>query len=354
MSDLAPGSPGLDTSLLAGFRFACRPDCGLCCYTEPRVSRAERERLVQIEPAVSFTGEGADRFIASRGDGGACGLLKGNRCGAHVARPHPCREFPLTAHVGTRLQATVVLSCPGVDLSALEQLLPRDGGPPGAGFPSELTALESRIDSSTPARLAASTRRRRKVERALTEQGRWQDEEEVRRVLERSLSSPSDRAFPVADPPAAEDGLDLLPLFFDDREAPVAMARGLGGWEFLELRPVGGVGRSLGVVPPPDRAPPVRPDGARMLDAYLRYWLRRDALFGFVHAEMVRGRGTTTVLEAVRAELETIGAVVLSRAEARVKLQRGVAGPLSRDDIVDGIRASDQDLLDRDGWGDRF
>ncbi len=165
---------------------------------------------------------------------------------------------------------------------------------------------------------------------------------------------PPDDQFPVADPPSADDGLDLLPLFFDGRGAPVALARALGGWEFLELRPEGGVARSLGVVPPPDRAPSLEPNAARLLEGYLGYWLRRDALFGAVHLQMLRSAEAGTVTERVEGELEGIGALVLSRAEVRAKLRRGTVDRLSRSEVADGIRATDQDLLDRDSWGDRF
>jgi Fe-S-cluster containining protein len=350
MSDAGTAAPDIDVDLLTGFGFRCRPDCGLCCYAEPRVLAAERTRLVQIAPATDFLGTGSDRFIASQGEGGACGLLSDNRCGAHRARPHPCREFPLTVHVGDRLQATVVLSCPGVELAVL-------GDPSRAessGFPTELAALRERLDAPTSRRLEASRRRRRKVQRALSDEGRWEEEDDVRLRVERSLPTPSADDFPVLDPPAAEEGLNLLPLFFDDRAAPVALAQGLGGWELLELRPQGGVARTLGVVPPPDRMPSLAPDAARLLRGYLGYWLRRDALFGTVHLEMLRSPDDRTVTESIEQELRGIGALVLARAEVRAKLRRNPVDRLTAAELADGIRATDQDLLDRDTWGDRF
>jgi Fe-S-cluster containining protein len=353
---IEPLSPSveLDLSLLAGFGFECRPDCGLCCYAEPRVLAAERSRLLQIVPAVRFVGEGPNRFIAGQGEGGACELLSANRCRAHAARPHPCREFPLTAHVGSRLQATVVLSCPGVDLSVLLRSSDNVSSLGRPGFPTELAALQERIDRTTQRRLEESRRRRRKVAGALRDAGRWEEEDDARCTLERALPMPSDDQFPVEDPPAREDGLDQLPLFFDARAAPVALARGLGGWELLELRPEGGVAGSLGVFPPPDRAPALEGDAARLVEGYLDYWLRRDALFGTVHLEMLRSPDAGTVTEWVSAELERIGALVLSRAEVRAKLRRGTVDRLTAADVVDGIRATDQDLLDRESWGDRF
>jgi Fe-S-cluster containining protein len=345
--------PDLNVELLAGFAFACRPDCGLCCYAEPRLLAAERQRLVQIVPEVEIVDRGSDHFIAAHDDGGACQLLSDNRCSAHFARPHPCREFPLTGHVGTRLQATVVLSCPGVDLSGLNRFS-WDSRPEVAGsFPAELAALLERVDRTTPRRLEASGRRRRRVIRALAAGSRWEEEEDVRRTLRRKSPGPSDDDFPAADPPSADDGVELLPLFFDDRAAPVALAQGLGGWELLELRPGGGIARSLGVIPPPDRPPRLLPDALSLLQGYLRYWLERDALFGAVHLRMMEA-GDGTVTEWVDEELRAIGAMVLARADVRAKARRGVVDWLTPADLRDGIRATDQDLLDRASWGDRL
>ena len=107
----------VDVSGLSGFSYACRPGCGLCCYAEPLVTPAEKPPLLRIVPSAEFVSRGRFEFLGSHSEGGACRLLEGNRCRAHAARPSPCREFPLTAHVGVRLQATVVLTCPGVDLA---------------------------------------------------------------------------------------------------------------------------------------------------------------------------------------------------------------------------------------------
>ncbi|MGI0071983.1 MAG: YkgJ family cysteine cluster protein [Thermoplasmata archaeon] len=346
-------APPLDLELLRGFAFECRPDCGLCCYAEPRVLAAERARLLTIVPEAEFEGGGRELFLSAHPNGGACRLLEENRCRAHPARPHPCREFPLTVHVGTRLQATVVLSCPGVGLSALSEGPGRRPPPLGEGFATELAALRERVDRSVVPRLAAAARRRRKVVRLLQDEGRWVDEEEVRDEMRRGIPMPVDEDFPVPDPPSADDGIESLPLFFDRRAAPVAIAQGLGGWELLELSPRGGRSRSLGVVPPPDRRPELAPDAARALHGYLRYWLERDALFGAVHLAMAEATDGS-VVEWVADELRGIGALVLARAVVRAKLARGIVSTLSLADLQDGVRATDQDLLDRGSWGDRF
>jgi Fe-S-cluster containining protein len=352
---MTPGldRPELDVRLLKGFGFACRPDCGLCCYAEPRVEAAEKRRLLEIVPEAEFVGRPPDEFLLSATDGGACGLLSNNRCSAHLARPHPCREFPVTAHLGTRLQATVVLSCPGVDISSLATFGSTKRSSSRVGFLEELAALRERVGPSTSRRLEASDRRHRKIARRLAGQGRWRAEEDVRDDLRRSMPLPGPEDFPVPDPPSAEDGLELLPLFYDGRPAPVALGSGLGGWELGEISPSGGLARPLGVFPPPDRPPPLQPSADAILRGYLRYWLERDALFGSVHLRMLDST-VGTVIDWVDDELRAIGALVLARAEIRAKLSRGVVDRLSTADLIAGVRATDQDLLDRETWGDRL
>ncbi len=349
------GSPedavGLDVALLAGLRFACRPDCGLCCYATPRVARADKPGLLRILSESEFFGRGPDEFLRSRGDGGACVLLRDLRCRGHDVRPYPCREFPISVHVGERLQATAVLSCPGVRLGGADDL-PGDGtAQPSEGLAEELSAVRGRLGPGTIERLAHVRRRHRKVTRALERDGRWEPTDEVRAALRRSPPRISGDDFPVPDPPRLDDGRGRLPLFFDGRAGPVAIASGLGGWELEELAPEGG-GRTLGVVPPLERVPDVAPDGTRLLAAYLAYWLARDQLFATVEWEMMEYADDRPVGERVAAELRGTGALVLARADARARLSRGAVRELTVADVAAGIRATDQDLLDRDGWGE--
>lgn len=345
--------PEIDTSLLAGFAFVCRPDCGLCCYAEPLVAPEEKPGLLRIVPEAEFVSRGRFEHLRAHPDGGACVLLAGHRCRAHAARPAPCREYPLAGYVGARLQANVVLTCPGVELSVLDGYEGPTRGAPPHGFDSELAALRSRIDGRLSRRLEESRRRRGRIARTLAEQGRWVDEEEVRRQLRGALPVPSDDFFPVENPPSPEDGLELLPLVFDARPGPVAFARRPGGWELLELRPTGGVERSLGAAPPPDHLPELSTGARRTLAGYLRYWLERDQLFGTVLLEMLE-RAQGSVTSEVVAELQRIAATAISRAYVLAAVRQRKVGPLSADDLSEGIRATDQDLLDRPAWGSRF
>ncbi len=343
--------PELDLRLVEGFDFTCRPDCGLCCYAEPRVEPDEEGKLLQIAPSVRITGRGRDRFLAARADGGACQFLREHRCIVHAVRPHPCREFPITVHVGSRLQATVVLSCPGVGLGRILGTSPTPRRR-ATDFDSELASVRERIGEGVRARLEATGRRGRQVERALRETDQWDDPDDLRASLRRAIPRPTDREFPVEDPPEPDEGRENLPLFFDGRPGPLALGRGLGGWVVEELRPTGG-SEPLGVFPPPDRAPATTPEASRLLDGYLRYVLERDGFLAAVHLDALEA-GQGRVLDWAREELAALGAIVLARGAVRAKLHGGDGLRLSVDDVANGIRATDMDWLDRPGWGDRL
>lgn len=348
-----PGETALDLSLLRGFRYACRPECGLCCFTTPRVAPRESVLLLQIAPeAEFFHGEGGE-YLASRPDGGACQFLTERRCAVHAARPHPCREFPVSVHLGVRAQASLVLSCPGIDLAALGVARPDGQGEVSPDFHTELESVRGRLDVSAERRRQGAERRRRRVVRRLEAEGRWEPEEDVRACLRLDPPLPGEGDFPVEDPPTAEDGAELLPLFFDGRSGPVALAAGLGGWELRGVAAAGGVSAPLGVVPPPERPPEISEEATTLLRGYLRYWLERDCLFGWVHLRMLE-KTAGTVTEWTRAELRAIGALTLARADVRARFDGAAVGELSAADILRGIRATDQDLLDRESWGERL
>jgi Fe-S-cluster containining protein len=340
----------LDVQLLRGAQFRCRPDCGLCCYAEPRAEPDEARTLLTIAPEVRWVGRGPDRFVAARPDGGACQFLSELRCGVHRGRPAPCREFPVTVHVGTRLQATAVLSCPGVDLESL-LLREHTDSENIAGLDEELASLRTRA-ARAGRRKQAAVRRRDRLKRALRADGRWEDESTLRERIRREVPLPDVQDFPVDDPPPSDGDLELLPLFFDHRAGPVALGEKLGSWELLELSPEGG-GRPLGVFPPPSVPPELTDEGERLLRAYLRYVLDRDAFLGAVLLDFAESPDGT-LAERTSAELRTLGAAVLARGSVRAKL-RGASGTvLDVATVADGIRASDMDSLDRPTWGDRL
>ncbi len=344
--------PEIDTELLRGFRFTCRPDCGLCCYAEPRVEAGEQSALLQLFPGTEFRTRDRDSFLASRPDGGACQFLQERRCRAHELRPHPCREYPLTAHVGRRLQATIVLTCPGVGLEPLIRNGSGSTESPAEGLENEIEALRSRRDSGTLRRLTETARRGRRVERLLRETGRWEDDDSVRGRLGRQLPTPGEADFPVDDPPSRDLGTARLPLFFDGRAGPVALAAALGGWELFELRAEGGA-TPLGIVPPPSRRPSLAAGAERLLEGYLRYWLRRDAFLASVQLAMLE-ETEGSVSEWAAESLREIGAVALARGSVRAKLEGRDGDRLTEVDVAAGIRATDQDALDLPTWGDRF
>lgn len=132
----------------------------------------------------------------------------------------------------------------------------------------------------------------------------------------------------------------------------MAIARGLGGWELHELRPTGGADLR-GLVVAPERPPRLDEQAQRLLQNYLRYALARDAFLASVHLEMLEG-DEGTVAEWTLAALRSLGATVAARAAIRTKLEGEEGVVLTVDDIERGIRATDQDWLDRPTWGERF
>jgi Fe-S-cluster containining protein len=347
-----PATPRLDITLLSGFSFACRPGCGLCCFTSPRLDPGDEPRIRAAAPDVSILSVEKERRLAARPDGGACQFLNGLRCGIHAARPAPCREFPISVHVGSRLQATVVLSCPGLSLEGLRSSAATRPAYAAMGLEEELSSVRRRVTPAVARTLTEAGRRRRRIVRELESQGRWVDEEDVRRKLVTGRLIPRPEEYSPDVPPGADEGLELLPMYYDGRAGPVALAEGLGGWELLELSAEGG-SDSIGLVVPPDRPPTLEPLAEALLEGYLRYWLARDSFLGAVHLEML-STGEGTVVDAALGDLHSIGSTVLARGAIRAKLRGEDGAQLSVGDIELGIRATDQDWLDRPTWGTRL
>ncbi len=163
---------------------------------------------------------------------------------------------------------------------------------------------------------------------------------------------PDDRDFPAQALPDLEAGVENLPIFFDGRSGPVALAEDLGGWRILEVAAEGGY-ETLEVVPPPTRAPRLSEGAEDLLRGYLRYVLRRDAFLAAVQFDAAE-EDDGTVLEWTDAALRELGATVLARASVRARLNGAGDRPLTAADLDAGIRATDQDALDRPSWGDRL
>ena len=231
MANVEPGGAvQLDLRLVEGFRFECRPDCGLCCYASPVLGEGELTSLLEIAPSFRPVGSRSDQ-VPSRPEGGACIFLRQLRCTVHAARPGPCAEFPLSAHLGYRLQVSVVLSCPGVALSGLNDRAPTVG------------RLGASFDPSLTTEMAAVTR----AAALVTERDRLRSERDWERAL-RVRSAPGARRgpflaslldelrgsppMPGADDLAAvpipeeSEGLERLPMFFDPQFGRVALAAG--------------------------------------------------------------------------------------------------------------------------------
>jgi hypothetical protein len=270
----------------------------------------------------------------------------------HAARPAPCREFPVSVHIGTRLQATVVLSCPGLRLEPLLSYGTVGASGPSSDLASELSSVRGRLTPAVERRRRESERRRRRIARELEEQGRWVEEEELRRqLLERRLV-PTARDYFPEEPPAVDEGLERLPMYFDGRPGPVVLAQGLGGWEAHELAPEGGA-RPIGIAVPPDQPPTLDPDADELLSGYLHYWLARDSFLAAVHLGMLSTL-EGTVVDATLEDLHAIGSDVMARGAVRARLRGNVGTRLTRADVEAGIRGTDQDWLDRPTWGSRL
>jgi hypothetical protein len=338
-----------DSRLLSGFRFRCLPGCGLCCYTTPAVAPSERAPLVQLDPAVPLidTPEGWAQ-IGSRPEGGACYFLRQERCSCHAVRPATCAEFPLTVHAGRRVQLSVVLSCPGVDLSPLSQTgiesLP-SAVPPELRSEFEAVTLEvGRAESSGQLRWASQ--RWHGMVRRLRRAGIWQSEEVVRDALRGHLNDFILGELSPYDVPDEDDDLEALPMFYDSAKGRVAWRSHPGGVEFLSLQESGGIESHMEVLPLPTRSPGLDPSSRSLLQGYLAYLLERDATLSAAYARLDETQRELPA-DLVAEDLRSAASQVIRMAVLRRALTSDQRGALAPADVENGIRATDMDLLDR-------
>ncbi len=354
LADGMSGPPRIDTSLLEGISFRCRPGCGLCCYTTPAVDPPEAERLIQLDPNLELLeGDGSWRFVAAQGDGGACELLSECRCRAYPVRPFCCQEFPLSVHLGLRPQATVVLSCPGVSFFGEDGAAATGkSAPPPAGLEDELAAVEREYARAPAARrLSESSRRWNALRNRLTRQEGWAEPSEIRVELRSDLLAGVRASYPPPAPPSGEDGIESLPLWFDPGAGLVAVAEHAAGWEVRTVEETGTRSRSLGVWPAPSEPPKLTFPGERVLLRYLELLLDRDFTY-WAAAERIRADGGPSLSDAVREDLGRFGALVLARGELIDRLRTGGGHALGPELARDGVRATDGEFLDRPtlGW----
>lgn len=351
------GDGGLpDYRLLGGFSFRCLPGCGLCCYTTPAVAPQERPRLVQLDPDVPLHETSAGwAQIASRPRGGACHFLVNERCTCHEVRPATCEEFPLTVHVGSRVQISVVFTCPGVELSGLTREWNADGSDGvSPSLHAEIAAVELELGRArSSGQLRWAGQRRSTIERRLEKKGSWQPEEEIRMRLHPHLANLVPDRIPPEEVPDVEAPLESLPMFFDPKLGRVAVRPHTGGVEFLSLRETGGIARALGVLAPPTQTPPLEVDARELLLGYMSYLLERDATLGAAYEFLLRSEPELPA-DVVAADLQAIATQVLRMATLRRALVSDRRGALSVHDVENGIRATDMDILDRPSSGLRL
>jgi Fe-S-cluster containining protein len=345
-----------DFRLVTGFRYQCLPGCGLCCYTTPAVAPRERGRLIQLDPHVPLMDtDGGWAQIASRPEGGACHFLREQRCACHAERPATCGEFPLTTNVGGRIQVSLVLSCPGVELTPL--LRRASGAPLGEMSPdlqSEVRFVREEIrQAERSGQLRWAVQRRRSVERRLRRTGQWQAEEEVRERIRPHLEDFVPLELTPPEVPEEPEPLSSLPMFYDPEFGRVAFRAHPAGIEFVTLRENGGIDRHLGAFNSPTRSPGLDAQARSLLWGYVSYLLDRDAIFGIAYHYLLEGK-TGSPESVMAAELRSAADQVIRLAALRRALTSDRRGALNQMDIEKGIRATDMDLLDRPTSGFRL
>ena len=280
-------------------------------------------------------------------------MLTGRRCSIYTGRPLPCATFPITVHGGPlRWQASLALSCPGLSWETLVGWAVSRRLPEGEGLEGELAKVRVNLrDRSTLSALRADALDRQRAARGAPElAGRI---EQVRRRLRRERPTLRMAQWPGELPPAAGDGVELLPLAWERDGQVVALEHRRAGYRLLDLPPTGGP-RPLGpLIPLPPRIPELSVAAEELLEGYLRYWTERDALFDHVLADPTLGLSTRALYDRIGQELSFIGATTVVRGMVRARFGQEQGSAVDLPAIVRGIQATDMDLLDRPGLGVR-
>jgi Fe-S-cluster containining protein len=341
---------GVDTRLVQGFRFSCQPQCGLCCYTSPRIRPVEIRLLQAQNVPVTVIGKSSrGGWIPARRAGGACECLRRSRCQIYAYRPRPCRQYPLNLFVGDRAQALLNLSCPGINLAPLHQAWSRAQIPPAPprGLEAEFQVLWDRWEEfRTRGRRRGGGKPGGPRFRHGALNGLRRDVVDwVRCRVHQNLPEMSDADWPPEGPPPASERLENLPLFRDPGRGVGGLRSGPRGWEGVLFRESGGIRGLLNPSKLPSYPPALSTGADRLLQGYLHYLVERDHTLWLLANEGFGGDGTTFA-NALRELLGVVTTEIVGRGWFLAKSGAGSRDPLGMETVATGIRAVDSDLLD--------
>jgi hypothetical protein len=194
--------------------------------------------------------------------------------------------------------------------------------------------------------LAEGSKREKALQQKMMRKGLWTSPEDLRALFLEDMPLPGEGDFPVTPPPGEEEGIEALPLFFDERLGRVALRAKDEGWEALTIRETGGVKESIGCYKPPSQPPSLDEGAEAMLRGYLSYITRRDTLLWAICLEL-QNHPEVPIIEMFDAFLHEVGGQVLTRAWLRLQMEGNPRDTLTRTDVEKGIRAADADLMDQ-------
>jgi hypothetical protein len=147
--------------------------------------------------------------------------------------------------------------------------------------------------------------------------------------------------------PLSGGPLDEEPIFWDSRLGRVLLASTEEGlYEASAVREEGGIRSTLGEFPPPEVPPRLDAAAQQLLGGYLAYLAERDQFLWSVLAEGPLSESGSFEEEFVQT-LAAVRAELLIRASVRARLLGETGERLGAAEVGRGIRAMDNDLLDR-------
>lgn len=152
-------------------------------------------------------------------------------------------------------------------------------------------------------------------------------------------------------PPGAEGPLEELPIFHDRDHGVVGIGSERDGWSLQPLAERGGRPPPLGSFRVETEPPQLGASARAALAGYLRYVAERDATIWTV-LEDASPRSTLPELEVrTGADLLAIASTVVARAALRAAAAGGDPRHLKEEELLDGVRATDAECLDRPTLG---